>query len=386
MTSFRARTTAAYLKLFSKFVVICLGGKPRAKSGPPVDRSFRIIARYGRTGGITNGALHNASALRMSGYRADMVDVSSAIRNPLRRVTCQTGGWWIFHCDASQFPLYAWPLRHNFSAGKIVGYFAWELASPPLGWPDHDLLWDEIWTPSRFAAASLAQRYKCPIHVVPHVVLREGKPRFWRKGEEALTFLTMADARSSFIRKNPRAVVQAFKQAFPTEQDVALIVKLQASRRSAELESIIADIGDATRIKLICETLRREQVDSLFENSHVYVSLHRAEGFGLPLLEARAMGLATIATAYSGNLDFMSASDSVLVPFDLITMEDDERVYGRVTWADPNVAAAASGMRRLYESPEFLAKLAKAGWEASRPERQLERFGLALRTAGVPGA
>ncbi len=79
-------------------------------------------------------------------------------------------------------------------------------------------------------------------------------------------------------------------------------------------------------------------MDSLFENSHVYVSLHRAEGFGLPLLEARAMGLATIATAYSGNLDFMSSSDSVLVPFNLITMEDDGGVYGRATWADPNVA------------------------------------------------
>ena len=36
----------------------------------------------------------------------------------------------------------------------------------------------------------------------------------------------------------------------------------------------------------------------------VYVSLHRAEGFGLGMAEAMKMGKAVIATNYSGNTDF----------------------------------------------------------------------------------
>ena len=37
-----------------------------------------------------------------------------------------------------------------------------------------------------------------------------------------------------------------------------------------------------------------------------YVSLHRSEGLGLTMAEAMAVGKPVVATAWSGNLDFMS--------------------------------------------------------------------------------
>lgn len=372
-----------YLSLFCPLASAYLGNKPRRKLNQRVPSSVKIIARYSRPGGIANGAIHNALALQSLGYDVERVDVSSAIRNPLRRIMCSEGGSFVFHCDAAQFPLFAWPLRRNFTNGRMIGYFAWELADPPTDWPKYDDLWDEIWTPSTFAAQSLAKRYDCPIRVVPHVVMNEGTPRLWRKGQEPLTFLTMADARSSLVRKNPRAVVAAFRQAFPEETDVALVVKLQISRSNSELENLFTEIGGDQRIRVIQETLERSDIDRLFTNSHVYVSLHRAEGFGLPILEARTFGLATIATAYSGNLDFMTPEDSILIPYKLITMWDEGGVYGQVTWADPHVAAAAGAMRRLYENPALLAEIATAGWQASQPERQLANFARALETAGL---
>ena len=100
----------------------------------------------------------------------------------------------------------------------------------------------------------------------------------------------------------------------------------------------------------------------------------------MPLLEARLFGLATLATAWSGNLDFMSEENSVLIPYELATMRDEGGVYGEVTWANPDVGAAALAMRRFYEDPAHLAEVAKAGWEASSPERQLARLAEALRT------
>ncbi len=374
---------ANYLTLFSRVVSNHLGHQSRVKFDSLTDNSIRIIARYRRSGGITNGALHNLAALRAANYSALPIDVSDAIRNPLRHVPCPAGGVWIFHCDATQFPLFAWPLRREFKCRKVIGYFAWELAMPPEHWPNDDVVWDEIWTPSSFAARSLAKRYRCPIHVVPHVVLKAGTPRVWRKTEEPLTFLTMADARSSFVRKNPRAVVNAFRRAFPDERDVRLIIKLQRSRDTEELDALIREVGDDSRIEMMCATIDREKIQELFQKAHVYVSLHRAEGFGLPLLEARALGLATIATGYSGNLDFMGAEDSVLVPFDLVEMTDSDGVYGRVTWADPSIESAAVSMRRFYEEPKFLSQISMAGWEASQPGRQMSSFIQAVQNAGL---
>ena len=112
--------------------------------------------------------------------------------------------------------------------------------------------------------------------------------------------------------------------------------------------------------------------------AHVFVSLHRAEGFSLPLLEAQTLGLATIATAWSGNLDFTTQETSLLIPYKMTTTHDAGNVYGDVTWAEPEIGAAAAAMRRLHDNPGELARIASAGWQASRPQCQLSRFANSL--------
>jgi hypothetical protein len=58
-------------------------------------------------------------------------------------------------------------------------------------------------------------------------------------------------------------------------------------------------------------------------------------------------------------------------------------VYGRVTWADPNIESAALSMRRFYEEPEFLSRISVAGWEASHPQRQMASFVEAVKNAAL---
>jgi glycosyltransferase involved in cell wall biosynthesis len=344
--------------------------------------SIRLVSYYGWMNGISQAAVLQHSALTALGYDVDRVEVTAAMSNPLARVACERADVFVIHCGGEHFLRAAWPLRNVLRGGKVVAYFAWELPDPPRDWPRSGPLWDEIWTPSHHSARSLSQQYDCPIIVVPHVFLRDHtKPRNWLKGVEPLVFLTVADPHSSLSRKNPRGTVKAFQLAFPREDNVKLIVKFprKGVHGSSELDRLLAEIKLDSRICLNDQTLKRDELDKLFLEAHVLVSLHRAEGFSLPLLEAQTLGLATIATAWSGNMDFTTAETSILIPYTIVSAHDDGGLYGNVTWAEPDIEAAAAAMRLLYDSPTEFARIASAGWKASRPQQQIVRLTKALQ-------
>ena len=72
-----------------------------------------------------------------------------------------------------------------------------------------------------------------------------------------------------------------------------------------------------------------------------YVSLHRAEGFGFGPAEAMWLGKPVIATGYSGNLDFMTAENSLLVDYRLVRIGPGAGPYpADARWADPDVEHA----------------------------------------------
>jgi glycosyltransferase involved in cell wall biosynthesis len=379
---FRAAKSVYYF-LFLRLAHFCLSRHAYQARLVPNPPKINLVCRFGIQNGLTNGANYHFLALETLGYSVRKVDITPAIKNPFGKIECETDAIFIFHCAAPQFLQFAWPLRSAIKGRKLIGYFAWELAEPPTDWPNYRDVWDEIWTTSSFSAQSLVTLYDCPIRVVPHVLLKEGRSRVWRKGAERLTFLTMADARSSLMRKNPAGTVAAFRKAFPTETDVELIVKLQINARTPEVEKLLALVADDKRITVMLDSITRDEVDALFEKAHAYISLHRAEGFGLPLLEARVAGLATIATAWSGNMDFMTAEDSVLIPYDLVKMLDEGGIYGEVTWADPDLNAASTAMRRFYYDPDYLSRIGTAGRVASSSEKQLARFADAVKSLHI---
>ena len=89
-----------------------------------------------------------------------------------------------------------------------------------------------------------------------------------------------------------------------------------------------------------------------------YISLHRAEGFGLTMAEAMAMEKPVIATGYSGNMDFMTAENSFLVNHKLVPIAKDHGPYKRgFIWAEPDLEHAAELMRHVYEHREPARKV-----------------------------
>ena len=108
--------------------------------------------------------------------------------------------------------------------------------------------------------------------------------------------------------------------------------------------------------------LSRDEINSLINISDCYVSLHRSEGFGLPLAEAMYLGKPVIATAYSGNMDFMTINNSFPVKYKLVEIEKDVGPYraGSV-WAEPDYYYAAEMMRYVYENKDssvYIGKIA----------------------------
>jgi glycosyltransferase involved in cell wall biosynthesis len=82
-----------------------------------------------------------------------------------------------------------------------------------------------------------------------------------------------------------------------------------------------------------------------------YVSLHRAEGLGLTMLEAMSYGKPVIATNYSGNCDFMDDQNAFLVPYELIEIGRGSEPYSEnAMWAQPDLSRAAEYMRNVFEN------------------------------------
>ena len=98
-----------------------------------------------------------------------------------------------------------------------------------------------------------------------------------------------------------------------------------------------------------------------------YASLHRSEGLGLTMAEAMALGTPVVATAFSGNLDFMDDDSALLVPATEIPIGPGHLYPAEGTWADPDLDVAAAHLRRLHDDPALRAQLSEAGAKALEP-------------------
>jgi glycosyltransferase involved in cell wall biosynthesis len=176
----------------------------------------------------------------------------------------------------------------------------------------------------------------------------------------------MADSRSSFDRKNPAGAVAAFRAAFGNDPAYKLILKLNG--RTSVLDDLNIDtrriIASQSNIEITTEFLDSEELDALYRSADVFLSLHRAEGFGLPILEAMARRIPVVVTAWSGNMDYTNDTNSVLIPCKIVPVQDSlwYSRYSNSEWAEPDIDAAALALRRLALERDYYEEIAEAGW------------------------
>lgn len=242
----------------------------------------------------------------------------------------------------------------------LIACWFWELQDIPNEWLRAIDLVDEIMVASTFVKDAFQRVTDKPVFCVPQPVTPTSDSGLQREDfgleRDAFIFLCTFDFNSWVHRKNPFAVIEAFRRAFPAERsDVRLLVKSSNGHRHPDkLLKLLNASAQDPRIVVRDEVIDRAHVHALQRCTNVYVSLHRAEGFGLGLAECMLMGKPVIATRWSGNLDFMDDSNSCLVDCTLIPVGEGEYPHpDGANWADADVDHASRHMRRLADDPTF---------------------------------
>lgn len=248
-----------------------------------------------------------------------------------------------------------------------IGYWVWELPEIPDEWKKYEEYFDEFWVPSEFVKKALLKKIKKPVTIVPHSIEIKSVETYGRDhfglDDKKFLFSFIFDYNSLSERKNPVAIVRAFKKAFNGNEDVSLVIKCSNPENNhAQHNLFLNEIDKDERIKIISNRLMRDEIYCLLDVSDTYVSLHRAEGFGLTMAEAMYLGKPVICTNYSGNTDFTKKDNSFLVNFTETQLNMNVGPYKKGdTWVDPDVDQAAGFMRELYDKKELRKEMGNSG-------------------------
>ncbi|MGC8463826.1 MAG: glycosyltransferase family 4 protein [Acidimicrobiales bacterium] len=282
--------------------------------------------------------------------------------------------------NADQFARFAVEAGPRFFAGRYtIAQWAWELEEFPRPfWPVLDLV-SEVWAVSEFARSAIAAVTDKPVLAFPHPivppVVDEHIDRAALGLPEGFVFLFCFDLFSIFERKNPLGLIEAFCRAFAPGEGPTLVLKvINGDTCLNELEHLRWATRGRKDIVLLADYLQYDEQAALMALCDCYVSLHRSEGFGLTMAEAMALGKPVIATAYSGNLDFMDESTAYLVPVTMTSVPkgcDPYPVGAR--WAEPDLDEAARLMRAVVDHPDDAAVVGKRARQSVLANHGVER-------------
>jgi 2-polyprenyl-3-methyl-5-hydroxy-6-metoxy-1,4-benzoquinol methylase len=268
--------------------------------------------------------------------------------------------------NADQTPTFAAEAGPRFFEGRhTAGYWFWELELFPSTMHSAFDHVDEVWTATQFAAGGIRAIGRRPVYTIPvPVSIPRCSPDVTRESlrlPSGFMFLFVFDFFSVLERKNPIGLIDAFSRAFrPAEGPILVIKTINGDSTLNGLEKIRAAAAGRPDIVVIDEYYSAEEKNALLAHCDCYVSLHRSEGFGLTMAEAMGLEKPVIATAYSGNLDFMTPDNSYLVDYVTSSVPEECDPYPRgARWADPNLEQATEFMRRVYTARAEATKKAQ---------------------------
>ncbi|HEY0512491.1 MAG TPA: glycosyltransferase, partial [Thermoanaerobaculia bacterium] len=305
----------------------------------------------------------------------------------------------LFHVNADMMETVQSRIPRSLQLGRHrIGYWFWELAHFPLGLSHAFRCVEEVWAPTRFCleayrAVSPVEVRWVPPCVVPTAAEPADREALGVKPGEFLFFYAF-DALSVPERKNPAGLLAAFARvARGSGRPVRLLLKVNHAEADLAYVEDLHRRAEGLPVNLITGTLSRETLNGLLAACDAYVSLHRSEGLGLPLIEAMYLGKPVIATGYGGVTDFLDDETGLVVRHGLVPLARPHGPYpAGAVWAEPDAGHAAALMRALADAPESAATRVEAARRrvsglyapaaaGERLRRELDRIRRARRDA-----
>jgi glycosyltransferase involved in cell wall biosynthesis len=232
---------------------------------------------------------------------------------------------------------------------------------------------DQVWVPSDWGRGVLLSHgiVANRIHVVPEGVNIE---RFHAHGRQPWSpsrpfrFLTVGKYEQ---RKGIDEILEAWAQTHANRPDLELIIKsnyfIDHEQKFQDLKNKINSLG-LNNVTVLWGEMSESELAELYRSCDTFVLPSRAEGWGLPLIEAAATGLPIISTMYSGHTEFLNHITTSVLPVDYVMVPIDCPEYCRYypstsdnwgTWARPDVYSIGVCMQAACREVDTLYKNAQ---------------------------
>lgn len=234
--------------------------------------------------------------------------------------------------------------RQKHFARRTTPWLFYELNSLPEDVVEDVNSNDHVYLTSSFVQKTFVEcGVTVPTSVLGHGVDPAHYRFFGRTAGHPFVFLCLAEHTP---RKNLPMLVRCFERAFQGQDGVRLVLKL-GLHGEGDLREVIRQ---PEKIELATDPLEDEAaLVELYCRAHCFVLPTRAEGFGMPILEAMATGLPVIVTEYGGHLDFCNSSNAYLIANrGLVDSDPDCFPYVQSQWADPDEDHLIELLRRVY--------------------------------------
>lgn len=289
----------------------------------------------------------------------------------------------VIHTVPEYYP--DWIARERRPGRRIFGYTVWELDTLPRDWPRILNQLDGVLVPCRWNVEVFRRSgVTVPIHVVPHLSQFEyiDAPT---DADRAALRARLGPGRGKTPRcvfytigfwshrKAPYLAIEAYWRAFTADDPVLMVVKTCAnditrlhrhwrngfrlrhpSPRATAARMARHQARPAPLAVIADETLSDGEILALHEMGDCFVSLTRAEGWGLGAFEAARLGKPVVMTGYGGQTDFLSPEHAHLLDYEMVPVHEPTWAGSYKpsdAWAQPSVEQAARIMRAVYEDP-----------------------------------
>ncbi len=157
-------------------------------------------------------------------------------------------------------------------------------------------------------------------------------------------------------RKGAELLLRAFAEEFKESEPVLLLLSVYNRDPSVDVQAEVDKLDLPSSPPIVVMTnaeFADYQMGALYRSADCFVLPTRGEGWGMPILEAMACGLPTIATNWSGPADFLH--EGVGYPLQVRSLVPAKAKcphYDGFEWAEPDIEHLRFLMREVFDRPD----------------------------------